>query len=282
MRQFRQYKFIFLLIAAVMSSGYGFRCLFFCSDQTGMQNDYVAARDECRSYSQAKIDDPANDNTQVSEKAIQAKMVSAFSECMAKKGWDVPFGDKNKTASKEPPAPIIPLIPKSETPPAPVVAPAPVITPVIPVATRQTLPPPLPVQQQPAPIRKPLPQNQVQNQEVVKAQTVAPVSLPQPAQLQPQLPQPAQSPEQMQIAAPVQAVTAKALDAPQKTPQKTTADVNKIAKYRATECAIARRSALLSAGAMAKTKECDLECTSLLKASPKILPSACPTAIGQK
>ena len=298
MRQFCQYKFIFLLFVAVMSSG--FRCWFFCIDQTGMQNDYVEARDECRSFSQAKIEDSAND----SEKAIQTKMVMAFSDCMTKKGWDVTYGDKNKTASKEQPAPtiapIIAPIPKNEVP-APVVAPTATVTPatpIAPVATRKTLPPPL-VQNQPALI--------IKQQEMVKAPTVAPVSVlppaqiqqavpqpvvplpvqmqtaaplitPKPLQIQQQLPQVAQIPAQIQTAAPVQAVTAKALDAP----QKTTAAVNKMAKYREMECSIARRSASLSAGAATKTKECNLECTTLLKTSPKILPSACPVAIEQK
>jgi len=97
----RQISLIFLLCVVLFSSGYRFRCFFFCKEQTAVQNDYVENRDDCQDYAQAKLDDAmANSPNPDSEKAQQAKLVSLFSECMVKKGWDVPSGSR-KTAYKD-------------------------------------------------------------------------------------------------------------------------------------------------------------------------------------
>jgi len=97
----RQVTLVFLLCVSLFSSGYRFRCFLFCHEQTGVQNDYVENQADCQDYAQAKLDDAmASEANPDSEKGQQAKLVSLFSECMAKKGWDVPSGNK-KIASKD-------------------------------------------------------------------------------------------------------------------------------------------------------------------------------------
>jgi hypothetical protein len=97
----RQVTLVFLLCVSLFSSGYRFRCFLFCHEQTGVQNNYVENQADCQDYAQAKLDDAMSSEVNPdSEKGQQAKLVSLFSDCMAKKGWDVPSGNK-KIASKD-------------------------------------------------------------------------------------------------------------------------------------------------------------------------------------
>ena len=93
----RNLTYIFLLSVAIFTSGYRFRCVLFCSEQTGVQNDYTENRDDCRSDAQNKLDDAmAETSNPDNEKFREAKLISLFSKCMATKGWSVPSGEKQK------------------------------------------------------------------------------------------------------------------------------------------------------------------------------------------
>jgi hypothetical protein len=101
----RTLNIILLLSVAIFCSGYRFRCYAFCNDQTAIQNDYVEQRDECRDYAQNNLNaEMAKSKTPDSGKARKEKLVTIFSECMSKYGWDVPSGnekgDKGKLADK--------------------------------------------------------------------------------------------------------------------------------------------------------------------------------------
>ncbi len=101
----RLLNIILLLSVAIFCSGYRFRCYAFCNDQTAIQNDYVEQRDECRDYAQNNLNaEMAKSKTPDSGKARKEKLVTIFSECMSKYGWDVPSGnekgDKGKLADK--------------------------------------------------------------------------------------------------------------------------------------------------------------------------------------
>jgi hypothetical protein len=87
----RQLRLIFLLSIALLSSGYRWRCYIFCTEQTGIQNDYVEIRDDCRDYADNNIDSAMTETKDPESKKLRkAKLVELFSNCMAKHGWDVP------------------------------------------------------------------------------------------------------------------------------------------------------------------------------------------------
>ncbi len=92
----RQLRLLFLLSVALLSSGYRWRCYIFCEEQTGIQNDYVEERDQCREYAQNNLEaELEKTKTANTPKTRQAKLVILFSECMAQYGWDVPSGEKS-------------------------------------------------------------------------------------------------------------------------------------------------------------------------------------------
>lgn len=100
MHKMHKLHLAFLLVAALMTSGFNFRCYFFCEDQTGIQNDYVADRDECRDVAQNKLDEKnANNPTPLGAKESKAQLVALFNECMSVNGWDFPVKVASKTAS---------------------------------------------------------------------------------------------------------------------------------------------------------------------------------------
>lgn len=92
-----------LLAALTISSGYRFRCYIFCTDQTGIQNDYIEQRDQCRKYAELKLDmamrsvqGPADNKT------TKSQLVNLFNECMANNGWNIV--QDTKPATPPPPA----------------------------------------------------------------------------------------------------------------------------------------------------------------------------------
>lgn len=123
------FRVIFLAVALIVTSGYTFRCGWLCTDQTGIQDDYVEQRDRCRANAQLKVD---TSSTALDDKASKAQLVSSFSECMAQNGWTVPDG-KAAPASGVQAAPVAASTPFGQStigsahPPAPVpvAAPAP-------------------------------------------------------------------------------------------------------------------------------------------------------------
>lgn len=65
----------------------GFACPIFCDNQTTIQVDYSAARDDCRDYSESKLSAMSGETDPALGKT---KLVAFFSECMKGKGWEVP------------------------------------------------------------------------------------------------------------------------------------------------------------------------------------------------
>jgi len=97
-----------LITAMFATSGYRFRCYFFCVDQTSTQNDYVEQRDYCREYAQLKADMAMHDATASDDKSRKATLVSLFSQCMGNNGWTVPDG-KGEGGTKK--ADVLPVVP---------------------------------------------------------------------------------------------------------------------------------------------------------------------------
>ena len=102
----------FLITAMLATSGYRFRCYFFCVDQTSTQNDYVEQRDYCREYAQLKANMAMRDGApEADDKSRKATLVSLFSTCMGKNGWTVPDGKGEGGGIKKADATITPVIP---------------------------------------------------------------------------------------------------------------------------------------------------------------------------
>lgn len=83
-------------------SAYKLRCWVFCTDQTGIQTDYIADRDLCRKYAQLRIDTDTSSPQLLDNRDRTAKLVALFSACMADKGWTVPDGKANVPAGAAP------------------------------------------------------------------------------------------------------------------------------------------------------------------------------------
>lgn len=60
-----------------------------CENQTQVQNDYVAHRDQCQSYAESNIGRFANPGESVDVRSRNAKLVTLFSDCMFEQGWTV-------------------------------------------------------------------------------------------------------------------------------------------------------------------------------------------------
>lgn len=119
---------IALLIAGMQFiSAYKFRCYWFCTEQTAIQNDYVSNRDECRRYAQLRIETDTANPELMDEKARKAKLISLFSACMSDNGWTIPDGKGSQQAS--PPVPV-PSPATANNPPPPAAAAAPAAAPV--------------------------------------------------------------------------------------------------------------------------------------------------------
>jgi len=87
------FRVVFLFAVLMATSGYTFRCTWFCTDQTAIQNDYVEQRDRCRQDAQLKLD---TDSAPLDDNARKAQLISSFSQCMAENGWTVPDAGKEK------------------------------------------------------------------------------------------------------------------------------------------------------------------------------------------
>lgn len=83
-------RLIFLAFVLVVTPGYRFRCWWMCTDQTAIQHDYVEQRDHCRAYAQLKLDMVSRNSGQTDAPSRKTQLVNLFSECMEKKGWDIP------------------------------------------------------------------------------------------------------------------------------------------------------------------------------------------------
>lgn len=96
-----------LMLIAMMQaiSGLKFRCYWFCSEQTGIQTDYVADRDECRKYAQLRIDTDTANPEMLEERSRKQKLVSLFSSCMSDKGWTIPDGKNGQQPANPIPVP---------------------------------------------------------------------------------------------------------------------------------------------------------------------------------
>lgn len=82
-------------------SGYKFRCWWLCSDQTAIQNDYIAERNRCREYAQLKLDMlPRSFGDTDNEQSRKAKLVNLFNECMGNNSWNIadPKSEKSSAA----------------------------------------------------------------------------------------------------------------------------------------------------------------------------------------
>ncbi len=101
----RYFRLILLLSAALSCSGYRWRCYIACDDQTAIQNDYVENRDACREESQANLDEAMiKSGATDTPKARKLKLITLFSDCMGKYGWEVPIpGDKESKIAAEVP-----------------------------------------------------------------------------------------------------------------------------------------------------------------------------------
>jgi|GEM_PF-4646260 len=303
-------RLIFLLAVALLASGFKFRCLFFCEEQTGVQGDYVDNRDDCRDFAQEKLDMEMKATAKpLSGKEGKARLVVLFGECMAEKGWDVPI----KTASGSPSTPAV----------------APVVASTSATASTSTLPPAstlstkakLPARPDSSPLMvevpdssksedmKPVARSSPVNikkqfpkaKEAAKAQQdemEKPINKPIDKYVENPKPEPkseakqetkpenkidVKSEPQTQTAAPVQKVEEKTLEAPQKAVQSAKKPEQSIGSKRSGECSFARRFASFSAASAAKAEACDLECAEQLKSPLKnFIPAACPSDILQK
>lgn len=94
-------RLIFLALVMLATSGYRFRCWWACTDQTAIQNDYVEMRDHCRSYAQLKLDMTMREKGLSGGKNSKEQLINLFSECMEKKGWDIPSGRAKEAEEKK-------------------------------------------------------------------------------------------------------------------------------------------------------------------------------------
>jgi|GEM_PF-3195489 len=72
-------------------------CLY---NQTGIQGDYESIRLSCQATAESKIDTYASPDRDVSEKGRNAELVTLFSDCMAKEGWQVATPKREVTGAK--------------------------------------------------------------------------------------------------------------------------------------------------------------------------------------
>ncbi len=97
-------KIFYFIGCWFFTSAFTVPCIYFCTDQTVIQGNYVKARDECRTFAEKESGiQQKSDNSQ----QTQTRLVTLFSNCMSTKGWTVPgpSGEaKAKDAAAPPPA----------------------------------------------------------------------------------------------------------------------------------------------------------------------------------
>lgn len=117
---FKRSAQILCLIASMqMLSGFTFRCWWFCTDQTAIQNDFLDDRAECQGVADEKLgpEIAPSPNEAPNKAARTQKLISIFSDCMKTKGWTIPVPE-GKASPPPQPAPVA-LKAAPPPPPAP-------------------------------------------------------------------------------------------------------------------------------------------------------------------
>lgn len=99
-----------LIVALMATSGYRWRCYLACTDQTAIQNDYIEQRDYCREFAQLKAPMFIKESGAGDDKSRKGALVSLFSQCMCKNGWNVPDGKSNDGCKKDADSPVDPAL----------------------------------------------------------------------------------------------------------------------------------------------------------------------------
>lgn len=97
---FPWFRVSLLLVALLATSGYRWRCYLACTDQTSTQNDYIEVRDYCREFAQLKVPMFLKESGDEDGKSRKSALVSLFSQCMCKNGWNVPDGKSGEGCKK--------------------------------------------------------------------------------------------------------------------------------------------------------------------------------------
>ncbi len=123
-----------------------------CGESSRIQDDYVAQRDSCQSLAEQQIVKYQVPGKVVSPQARNAELVTLFSDCMAKNGWQVATPKREDApggspASAPAAAPVVGPVPAAPLPapvtPAPVVAPVPAAPVPAPAAAPVVAPAPM-------------------------------------------------------------------------------------------------------------------------------------------
>lgn len=103
---------LLLILCMQLVSAYKFRCWWFCSEQTGIQTDYLNDREACRNYAQLRVETDTANTDVATDKGRSSKLLAVFADCMADKGWTMPEGKAAAAPAPAPaptPAPAAPL-----------------------------------------------------------------------------------------------------------------------------------------------------------------------------
>jgi hypothetical protein len=123
-----------------------------CGESSRIQSDYVAQRDSCQSLAEQQIVKYQVPGKLVTPQARNAELVTLFSDCMAKNGWQVATPKREDApggtpASAPAAAPVVGPVPAAPLPapvtPAPVVAPVPAAPVPAPAAAPVVAPAPM-------------------------------------------------------------------------------------------------------------------------------------------
>lgn len=63
--------------------------LIACTNQTGIQRDYVAHRNGCQGFAESNVSQFVDPNQGADDRTMNAKLVTLFSDCMFEQGWTV-------------------------------------------------------------------------------------------------------------------------------------------------------------------------------------------------
>jgi len=99
LRLFPWFRVSLLMVALLATSGYRWRCYLACTDMTSTQEDYIEVRDYCREFAQLKAPMFMKENGG-EDASRKSALVSLFSQCMCKNGWNVPDGKSGEGCKK--------------------------------------------------------------------------------------------------------------------------------------------------------------------------------------
>lgn len=99
-----------------------------CYNPSSIQRSYVSQRDDCQQQAEQKMQKFDTPGRQISASSRNAELVSLFSDCMAKGGWQV-ASPKRKAPTRATASPSLPRLSAPVTAPAPAPAPVPVSAP---------------------------------------------------------------------------------------------------------------------------------------------------------